>query len=71
MKTLLLTLFVMVATAGCGATITFQPVTDGYYSPPPPVVYYHRYYQYGRWIHHPGHYHGVLVCSRYQGCTWR
>lgn len=57
---------------GCnGTTITFQPIVSdiGYYPPPPPVVYYHRHYQYGRWI--PSPHPGVLVCTRYQGCTWR
>ena len=66
MKTFLIALLVVVATAGCGATITFQPVVDGYYPPPPPPVVYQ--YRYG-WYHR--HYPRVLVCSRYQGCTWR
>lgn len=59
----------LMTVAGCsGATITFQPVvSDGYY--PPAAVYYHRHRHYGYWTYR--HYHGILVCDRYQGCTWR
>jgi len=70
MKTLLLAFVLALVAAGCGgATITFGPVVDSYYPSPPPVAYYHRHYQYGGWYNR--HYPGVLVCSRYQGCTWR
>lgn len=55
MKKILLLAFVLIAAAGCGATITFQPVVSnsGYYPP-----YYHRYYG---WT--PGHVARV--------CEWR
>lgn len=73
MKVLFLLLaFVLIVAAGCGgATITFQPVVSGGYYPPPPYYpYIHRHRHYGEWQTYR-HYPGVLVCDRYQGCTWR